>query len=340
MNSKVLSLLIQYKNVLIIGPYPPPLGGVSVHIYRLHKSLPTSKILNLSMVASNKKSFYLNLFYQIITHNCDLIHLHRYNLKLMLFIYLIRKIKNIDFIATSHNARLFENLKPYQKKLYRYLINKLDCLIVVSRHILEKYNKNGISLPDRVIVEPAFLAPPIKEEKKILQTYPKDCIDFLSQKSPMIVANAFKIVFHEGIDLYGMDMCVELTAALRKRFSNVGFVFALAEDNTSRSYFENIMQRIKELDIVDNFYFLKGQKELWPIFKKADLMIRPTTTDGDAISIREALYFRCPVIASNVFERPTGTILFRSRDLKDLLIKSLHVLDTKTDTNSLHIKAK
>ena len=50
---------------------------------------------------------------------------------------------------------------------------------------------------------------------------------------------------------------------------------------------------LQELNLEENFYFLTGQKELWPIFKKASLMIRPTNTDGDALSIREALYFLC-----------------------------------------------
>jgi hypothetical protein len=52
--------------------------------------------------------------------------------------------------------------------------------------------------------------------------------------------------------------------------------------------------------------------------QRADLSIRPAATDEDAISLREALYFNCPVIASDVVRRPKGTILFnRSLSVND-----------------------
>ena len=76
----------------------------------------------------------------------------------------------------------------------------------------------------------------------------------------------------------------------------------------------------------DRFYFMTGQKEIWPLFKKTDLMIRPTYSDGYGISIAESLYFGCPAIASNVCLRPKGTILFKNRDLDDLATKAMLVL--------------
>ncbi|MDF9507906.1 glycosyltransferase, partial [Bacillus cereus] len=65
--------------------------------------------------------------------------------------------------------------------------------------------------------------------------------------------------------------------------------------------------------------FLTGQKELWPLFKKSDIMIRPTYSDAYGISIEEAIYFNCRAIASNVCNRPEGTILFENRNINDLV---------------------
>jgi hypothetical protein len=48
-------------------------------------------------------------------------------------------------------------------------------------------------------------------------------------------------------------------------------------------------------------------------------LIRATTTDGDANSIREALSFQVPVIASDVVERPAGSVVFENRSLDDLV---------------------
>ena len=122
-------------------------------------------------------------------------------------------------------------------------------------------------------------------------------------------------------------MCIELTAKLKNIYPNLGFIFALANEKVNMEYIDKMHLRIKELNLEENFYFLTGQKELWPIFKKASLMIRPTNTDGYGVSIAEALYFGCPAIASDVCDRPEGTILFKNRNLDDLYDKTKRVLD-------------
>ena len=48
------------------------------------------------------------------------------------------------------------------------------------------------------------------------------------------------------------------------------------------------------------------------------MFIRPTNTDGDAVSIREALDFNIPCIASDVVVRPKEVKLFKNRDIMDL----------------------
>ena len=61
--------------------------------------------------------------------------------------------------------------------------------------------------------------------------------------------------------------------------------------------------------------------------KKADLMIRPTCTDGYGISIAEALFFDCPAIASDVCPRPEGAVLFKNRDMDDFEQKTRELLE-------------
>ncbi len=60
---------------------------------------------------------------------------------------------------------------------------------------------------------------------------------------------------------------------------------------------------------------------------KSHVFLRPTNTDGDANSLREALFFRVPSVASDVCPRPEGTILFRNRDISDLTAKVEELLE-------------
>ncbi|HET9594605.1 MAG TPA: glycosyltransferase, partial [Anaeromyxobacteraceae bacterium] len=46
----------------------------------------------------------------------------------------------------------------------------------------------------------------------------------------------------------------------------------------------------------------------------SDVFVRPTTADGDALSVREALALGRPVVASAVGDRPPGCLLFPPGD--------------------------
>src|SRR5258705_11324048 len=143
----------------------------------------------------------------------------------------------------------------------------------------------------------------------------------------MIIGGAWSIVFYRGIDLYGVDMCVDLIAKLKRKYLRVGLLFALA-DIGDQSYFREIQRRIKDLDIEDNFHFMTHQQELWPLFRLADLMVRPTYSDGFGLSVAEALHVGCPAVASDVCIRAPGAVTFRSRNPEDFLRKCEQILES------------
>ncbi len=150
---------------------------------------------------------------------------------------------------------------------------------------------------------------------------------FIHNRSPVLISNAGFIRFYDNVDLYGLDLCIELIYRLKRTFPNIGFIYAIADENINKNYIENMKNKIREFKIKENFYFITGQKEIWPLYRKVDLMIRPTYRDGYGISIAEALYFNTPAIASDVCRRPSGTILFENRNLEDLYNKCMQILN-------------
>lgn len=140
-------------------------------------------------------------------------------------------------------------------------------------------------------------------------------------------------MFHGGVDLYGIDLCVDLLHRCTEKFPNIGLLFALGDPCAHGDYLGMMQRKLNSLGIDRNFHFMTGQKELWPLFKVADLSVRPTVSDGDAISVRESLYFGCPVIASDAAQRPGETIVFKSRDIDDLYEKVVSILESKEREN-------
>ena len=55
----------------------------------------------------------------------------------------------------------------------------------------------------------------------------------------------------------------------------------------------------------------------YPVYGLVDVLVRPTLSDGDAMSVREALHYGIPTVASDAVPRPDGVVVFCSRDQDD-----------------------
>ncbi|MCA1592647.1 MAG: glycosyltransferase, partial [Acidobacteria bacterium] len=261
----------------------------------------------------SKRDFYPRLF-RAPSRGYDLISLSFPSFHMMMVLLALGQARRTE--VWDHNWRVLETWNPLRRSLYEIFLRRCRELILVAPHLKDYYRAHGVELPQRTQVRHGFLPPPPEEESKIVETYTSETLAFVEAHRPLIVANGFRIVAHKGVDLYGLDMCVELVGALKKTCPRIGLVFALGEFEDAK-YREKIERRIGELDIAGNIHLMAGQKEIWPLFRRADLMVRPTYTDGYAVSLAEALYLNCPAVASDVSERPPDAILFHNRDQKE-----------------------
>jgi hypothetical protein len=204
----------------------------------------------------------------------------------------------------------------------RNVLKSISHCVAVNAGIRDKLVALG-ARPETISVIPAYLTPVIKEEE--IAEVPQGTWDFMAGHTPVISANAFAIRKYQGQDLYGIDMCVELCAALKKDYPQVGVVFYLPSIG-DQAAFQELQHRIAEKGIKDNFLFQTRPCQFYPVLMKSNIFVRPTNTDGDAVSLREALYFKVPSVASNVVSRPEGTMLFGNRDVKDFTLKVKEVL--------------
>ena len=179
---------------------------------------------------------------------------------------------------------------------------------------------------------PPFLPP--QRNGDTSEGIPCSVWSFIDQHHPVITANAHKLVFHDGEDLYGFDMCVELCDFLRSTYPDVGLIFCLP-DVGDRDYLVCMQRRIKELGLAQSFLIVNEKVEYYPILARCDLLVRPTNTDSYGVSVAEALYLGVPAVASDVCERPAGTVVFRSRDSEDFKRKVVRTLENSSLKASL-----
>lgn len=316
--------------IVQVGPYPEPIGGISIYIKRMKRFLDDNGIKNevwdISGISKNvngvknKRLRHIPLSH-FFNKEIELIHYNICGNQPKKFIGLFNEflLKNRKKILTIHGdcRGLFNEDDKYIIKA----LNTFNVIICVKSGDKEYLDNEGINT--KIYEIPAFVLPqPIIDDK-----IPIEVNNFISQHKFIITANASSIRFYNGYDLYGIDMCIELMIDLKKKFNNreIGFIFCLPDINDTK-YFEKMEKMIRQNDIKEDFLFVNKKTELYPIIKKSHLFIRPTITDGDALSIRESIKYNVPVITSDVVKRPEGTILFKTRDLEDLFNKTNEVI--------------
>lgn len=320
------------QRILLIGSCPPPYGGVTIHIQRLRESFSKrgiSTIIFDPIIFNNyiHQLDFRKVFSEIkllFNKNVPICHIHMSGFNLMKIVFCILPLKclNYNIVVTFHSLR--EDIKQFnrlKKSFAKVIFILISHCIVVSPQISDEIQ--NICDPKKITIIPAFIPPIVKQ--KDIDEIPSEIWNFIEQHTPIISANASQIAFFKGYDLYGIDMCIDLCINLKNSYPNIGFVFCLPTIG-DKKYFEKLKQKIIVNGIENNFLFITEKYNFYPILMKSQIFVRPTNTDGDSISIREAIHFKVPVVTSDVINRPTGSILFLNRDIDDLTQKTMNSL--------------
>lgn len=309
----------------LIGPFPPPLGGVSVFLYRRRRQLTErgEPVVVLDFGKLGRWQRVVALARMLIDPRRRAFDLNERNFAVMAMLTLRPFPCTVTF--RDHAYRELDGVRGRRRLVFTAFLSRADRVVLVNEALHAYYVSHGFPLPSVTVVEPAFLPPPLDEEASICATYSPETLHFAHARRPLLVAGAYRINFHEGVDLYGFDLCIALVDEIRKQHPGVGLLLALAED-ANPAYLAKLQGEISRRGLDAHIHFMTGQRELWPLLKKATVLLRPTNTDGDAISIREALYFGRPVVASDVVTRPEGTVVFKNRDLASFVAATHRVL--------------
>lgn len=316
--------------VSIVGSIPPPVGGISIHIKRIQRVLEINGIESCVYNESgwgNEKgnihpiSRYRSFVFKIPFIKTDLLHIHSIDMKLRILLG-VYKLFGKKIILTIHGESLSDQLKTsnsLMRFLLRMSLKKIDKVICVNESLLDELILLGMDNSNMVVI-PGYIHP--KEYREDIVAIPKDVHSFIEESPFLITANGC-IRFYKDEDLYGVDMLINMMYKLKNQGIRAHLLFALLDKESQteeeREYYKELQDRLHELDLEDIFMFYEVENtELYPILQKSQLFIRPTNTDGLGVSIAEALYYNVPSVASNVCNRPQGTILFQSRNNLDL----------------------
>lgn len=317
------------KRVLLIGPAPVNVGGISMHLRRLMDLM--GEYCTLDFIDEGRKRcddyFYLrslNIFtYLKKVFAADVVHINSgaFILRLMNVIVcrlLLRKYT----VVTIHRDPTIEN----HSGLTKFVLSRCNVVIAV--------NKNGYELLKSDTgcdyhLLPAFLPPSLDKEPE----FDNALSDWINKvravtNSKLMVSNASALVFHNGEDVYGIDQCLEAMKRLvDSGRTNFFLLFVIVQCDFPETL-NKYKKYIADNGLQDNVLLLEQPCPFVRLMAVSDIVLRTTNTDGDSITVREALSLGTPIIASDVVERPEGTVLFRTRDVDSLVETIINTANT------------
>lgn len=331
------------KVIAIIGPYPTPYGGISVHIQRTINELERRNIRFDFIKTSGDLSPYketlnfrtvrgaLRILNKLFFNKYKLIHLHSPNFFLRIIISSLALFGKNIFIHV-HGSSLKDSLAGgfLKRKIIQFFLSKTS-IIADNKEIY----KLALSLaPKKVFLIDAFIPPLIshKEIENLSGMIKKETADLI-----LSMNGWFQL--YSGKDLYGFDILCEALNILKNKIKIKVLVSINGVGN--KAVEEDFYLRVKSLNLMNNFIFMKENlKEFWPIQFYSDLFIRPTISDGNALSIEEALWLGTSVLTSDCVPRPAGCIIFKCSSAVDFAVKIQEFYNNKVNKISLSQKFK
>ncbi len=282
--------------VLIIGTVPATsgVGGVTIHVSRLCEALKENEVV---FELCDYKNLPLTTQIGMIKRSA-IVHLHVSNPFLRLFYVSLCRLFSKKVILTFHgNLGRFGALKN-SVDLYALRLCQVPIMINNDSYIKAKsYNPRSVLIP-AYISEKAKIELP-EEVKSVLQKYK-------SEGKIIVSTNASYMQFSDkGEEIYGIRFLVEYFKDKDE--------YVLIVSDPSGQYSEYYRD-----EKLQNVCFIIQKHSYASLLSYSDIMIRATATDGDSLSVREALDVGVRVIATDCVDRPAGVVLFKYNDEQSL----------------------
>ncbi len=310
-------------HVLQLGPYPPPRGGVQTNMQAIQEELlengHSSSIISItkSEVIGDEENVYhprhpLELLKLISTLKYDILHLHigggvpfRVQL-LILMCGLIARGKSVMTFHSGGYPGSIEGQSAGYRTFRGVAFRRFDKIIVVNKLMIGMFEKFGVK-PNKIkLIFPYNLSKP-----KIGVVIPQKFLDFWKVHRKVLITVSLLETD------YDLPQQIEVMEKVLEQYPQTGLVII-----GSGSLRRNMEQLIASKSYAEHI-LLAGDTDrniVLHLIEMADVLLRTTIFDGDAISIREALFLGTPVITTDNGMRPQGVHLVPMQDTAALEI--------------------
>lgn len=325
------------KTIVLMGAYPPPVGGNSVHIQRLHERLqqdgfschvvdiynrPDVGVLPEDVVRfdGNRVFAVFKALVKLRRMRPEILHVHVSALKRFVLVwpwFALLLPAASRRVLTIHSGSLAKSPllgRGWARLLASWCLRSFDRLVLVSEAQRVPLNRFG-AVDARVVVIPAYI------RSQVVQLDP-----VLAQNVNGDRAGGRRIVVVSGygLALYGFEQAVQAALLLQKNETKVA-LYVCTYNTFDEDYLTEVIEQAGALQVFRLFRNLTP-RQFSALLSQSDLYVRATDRDGDAVAIREAHGFCVPVVASDAVARPLFCSVYRHGDVHHLADRIEHAL--------------
>ncbi len=316
--------------IVQVGAYPPPYGGVSVHLMRLHDRLRRAGldcgIIDLSTPVKEVPGVINLSWPAAVAHLSELpracVHFHNFAPgNAAAYERLARRHVTVLSLHDEQFGDEIESLGSLRRRVTLARLRRLERVVVDNRHC-QGIARRLWGPRAEIQLIPEFIPP-----AEIPPLDHAEILDLRRRCRYLLASAAASVQFHRGQDLYGLDLLVDALARLvRDDGLDVGLV-VLLPGGADDTHLTELRRRADSLGLDRRcLWVTRPLPESSSLWRVADVVLRATNTDGNSLTVLEALSVGVPVVASDCVERPAGTVLFSNRDAGDLAARVADVL--------------
>jgi glycosyltransferase involved in cell wall biosynthesis len=307
--------------VVEIGPYPPPHGGVQTNLVDIRNYLRkqgcSCEAINITRHrrADADGVYYpanaLELLRLLLRLRYDVLHLHiggDLSGRLLALSVVCCAMPRSKAVLSFHSGGYPSSpagKTAGPRTIRGWVMRRFDGVIAVNREIADLFGKFGVSAARVRLIPPYSVLPPGEDA-----ALPDGLARFFDERRPRLVTVG--LLEPE----YDLPLQIDVMADVLQRHPNAGLAIL-----GSGSLEDMLRARIAAKPYRERILLcgdVAHEATLCAI-ARSDVVLRTTLYDGDSVSVREALAFGVPVIATDNGMRPSGAHLIPAQEPAKLL---------------------
>lgn len=305
--------------VLLLGPYPPPQGGVQVNLVNIRECLlKLGHYCGVINITRHRKPEADEVYYPesaagvialLVKLRTGIIHLHiggDLTLRLLVLGAVCSSLPWAKSVLTFHSGGYpssDEGRRLTPRSAKAMLLRRFHSLIAVNEEIRNFFLRCGVR-SDRVrVISPySFVAPSTEPLRR-------DIAEFMQRHRPVFLT--IGLLEPE----YDLPMQIDVMERVLATHENAGLVIV-----GSGSLEAQLRTHIASKPYADHVLLAGDVPHAMTLraLSESDVCLRTTLYDGDALSVREALHLGVPVIGTRTVLRPPGVHLIPIHDIEAL----------------------